>query len=521
MTNNARAPSQEQTEKKKQYIAIDLKSFYASVECAERGLDPLDANLVVADESRTDKTICLAVSPSLKEIGVPGRARLFEVKQRLQQYNNERKRKAPGRRFEGKSIYKSRLSSDPSLEADMIIATPRMKYYMDYSRSIVEIYMRYVSFDDILVYSIDEVFIDVTGYLSVYNMTAQEFAMMLIRQVMQETRITATAGIGTNMYLAKIAMDIVAKHIPADENGVRIAELDEMSYREQLWTHRPLTDFWRVGHGIARRLEANGLYTMGDIARCSEGPANSFYNEELLYKMMGVNAELLIDHAWGWEPTEIADCKAYKPESKSLSQGQVLSRPYSVEEGRIVVREMADQLSMDLVKQGLVSGQVVLNVSYDRENLSDPAKAAKYKGPVENDHYGRPVPKGVHGSQNLKRPTSSTSQIIQAVSDIYDRIVDPALSVRRFNVALTNIVTEAEAQESADSPVQLDLFGDYAAKEEAQQAEAGELEKERSIQKALLDIRNRYGKNSIVKGLNMQKGATAMERNKQIGGHKA
>ena len=347
---------------KRQFIAIDLKSFYASVEAAERGYDPLDVNLVVADESRTDKTICLAVSPALKAHGISGRARLFEAKQRIKEVNRERRRNAPGGKFTGKSIFASELAANPSLELDLVVAPPRMKYYMDYSRSIVEIYLRYVSADDILVYSVDEVFIDATYYLSNYHMTAHEFAMKMIRDVMRETRITATAGIGTNMYLAKIAMDIVAKHIPADKDGVRIAELDEMSYREKLWCHRPLTDFWRVGKGIARKLESNGLYTMGDVARCSEGPDNSLYNEDFLYKLFGVNAELLIDHAWGWEPTEIADCKAYTPESKSLSQGQVLSRPYSAKESRIVVQEMADQLSMDLVRKGLFTDQVVLDV---------------------------------------------------------------------------------------------------------------------------------------------------------------
>lgn len=504
---------------KKQYIALDLKSYYASVECAERGLDPLDANLVVADESRTDKTICLAVSPSLKALGIPGRARLFEAKQRIREVNRERMRKAPGHVFRGKSIFGSELAADPSLEVDLVVAMPRMRYYMDYSRSIVEIYMRYVSIDDILVYSIDEVFIDATGYLATYKMTAREFTMMLIRQVMKETRITATAGIGTNLYLAKIAMDIVAKHIPADKDGVRIAELDEMSYREKLWTHRPLTDFWRVGKGIARKLETNGIYTMGDVARCSEGPENSLYNEDLLYKLFGVNAELLIDHAWGWEPAEIADCKAYTPESKSLSQGQVLSRPYKAEEGRIIISEMADQLAMDLVRQGLVTDQVVLDVGYDIENLTDPKRAAQYKGPIETDHYGRRVPKGVHGSQNLKRRMSSAKQIIEAVCGIYDRIVDYNLTVRRFTVAVVHLIPECEAKE-VEKPQQLNLFTDYEALEREQEAETAALEKEKRVQKALITIRDRYGKNAIVKGLNMQEGATAMERNKQVGGHR-
>lgn len=505
---------------KKQFIAIDLKSFYASVEAAEKGYDPLDVNLVVADESRTDKTICLAVSPALKAYGISGRARLFEAKQRIKEVNRERKKNAPGHQFTGKSIFASELAADPSLELDYVVAQPRMKYYMEYSRSVVEIYLRYVSADDLLVYSIDEVFIDATHYLGTYKMTARELAMTMIRDVMRETRVTATAGIGTNMYLAKIAMDIVAKHIPADEDGVRIAELDEMSYREKLWCHRPLTDFWRVGHGIARKLESNGLYTMGDIARCSEGPSASLYNEDFLYKLFGVNAELLIDHAWGWEPTEIADCKAYKPESKSLSQGQVLTKPYSAAEGRIVVREMADQLSMDLVRKGLFTDQVVLDVAYDIENLRDPKIASKYKGPIESDHYGREVPKSVHGSQNLGRHTASTSRIMDAVAAIYDRIVDGSLLVRRFNIAVMHLLYQEEIN-TETIPEQLDLFTDYEALEKEKQAEKAELEREHRRQKALLTIRDKYGKNAIVKGLNMQEGATAMERNKQVGGHRA
>ena len=504
----------------KQYIAIDLKSFYASVECAERGLDPLDANLVVADESRTDKTICLAVSPALKAHGISGRARLFEAKQRIKEVNRERKRKAPGREFTGKSIFASELLADPSLELDLVIARPRMAYYMDYSRSIVEIYLRYVSPEDILVYSVDEVFIDATRYLPVYHKTAHEFAMMLIRDVLKETRITATAGIGTNMYLAKIAMDIVAKRMPADEDGVRIAELDEMSYREKLWCHRPLTDFWRVGHGIARKLERNGMFTMGDVARCSAGGENSFYNEDLLYKLFGVNAELLIDHAWGWEPAEIADCKAYKPESKSLSEGQVLTRPYTFDEGRIVISEMADHVSMDLVRKGLLTDQVVVHVGYDIENLTDPKRAAKYKGPVTTDHYGRQVPKHAHGSQNLGRYTSSTKRIMEAVCDVYDRIVDKSLTVRRFNVIVTHLLYENEVDEEPAFE-QLDMFTDYETAEKERQSEKAELDRERRMQDALLRIRDRYGKNSIVKGLNMRESATAMERNKQIGGHRA
>ena len=507
---------------KKQFNAIDLKSFYASVEAAERGYDPLDVNLVVADESRTDKTICLAVSPALKAHGIPGRPRLFEAKQQIERVNRERKMKAPGRQFAGKSIFASELAADPSLELDFVVAPPRMQYYMEDSQSIVDIYLRYVSIDDLLVYSIDEVFIDATPYLSTYHMTAHEFAMMLIRQVLKETRITATAGIGTNMYLAKIAMDIVAKKMPADKDGVRIAELDEMSYREKLWCHKPLTSFWRIGPGIARKLERNGMYTMGDVARCSEGKPNSFFNAALLYKLFGVNAELLIDHAWGWEPTEIADCKAYVPESKSLSSGQVLMRPYSFDEGKIVVQEMADQLAVDLVRKGLMTDQVVLDVGYDTSNLSDPKIAAQYKGAIKTDRYGRQVPQRVHGSKNLGRYMSSSRRIIEAVSEIYDSVVDRNLTVRRFNVVVARLLTVSEAKELEDDapPEQMSLFRNYEAEEAARKKEDAELDKERRMQEALISIRDRFGKNAVVKGLNMQEGATAMERNGLVGGHK-
>ncbi len=474
----------------------------------------MDANLLVADEGRTDKTICLAVSPALKAHGISGRARLFEAKQQVRDVNAERKRKAPGHEFRGKSIFASELAADPSLELDFVVARPRMAYYMDYSRSIIEIYMRYVSMDDILPYSIDEVFIDATAYLAAHGMSAREFAMMLIQDVLRETRITATAGIGTNMYLAKIAMDIVAKHIPADKDGVRIAELDERGYREKLWAHTPLTDFWRVGRGTARKLERHGLFTMGDIARCSLGRTGDFHSEDLLYKLFGVNAELLIDHAWGWEPVEIAECKAYTPEAKSLSQGQVLTRPYSFDEGRIVVREMADAVAADLVREGLVTEQVSLFVGYDVENLSDSARAAKYKGETVTDYYGRRVPKPVHGLRNLERYTSSAARLMRAVADIYDEIVDRGLTVRRFTLAVTRLAPESEAGAAAG---QLDLFSDYGTA----QAEKAALERELRQQRALIGIRDRYGKNAIVRGLNMREGATAMERNGQIGGHRA
>ena len=504
----------------KQYIAIDLKSFYASVEAVERGLDPLDVNLVVADESRSDKTICLAVSPSLKALGIPGRARLFEAKQRMREANSLRRSALGKRNFSGKSTFASELAADPTLEIDCVIATPRMSYYMEYSRRIVEIYLRYVSMDDLLVYSIDEVFIDATHYLKTSGMTAHEFARKMIRDVSRETHITATAGVGTNLYLAKIAMDIMAKHIPADEDGVRIAELDERSYREQLWCHRPLTDCWRVGHGIARKLEQYGLYTMGDIARCSEGPDNSTHNENLLYRLFGVNAELLIDHAWGWEPTEIADCKSYTPESKSLSQGQVLTSPYPADKGRLIVQEMADQLSMDLVRKGLYTDQVVLNVSYDVDNLKGD-NAARFHGEVVTDWYGRQLPKGVHGSQNLDRYTCSTRRIMDAATAIYDRIVDTSLLVRRFSIAVMHLIPQTELAEKEPEFEQMSLFVDYEARDRERAAEEEALAKENKVQKALLNIRDRYGKNAIVRGLNLKEGATGMDRNGQIGGHKA
>ncbi len=502
----------------KQYIAIDLKSFYASVECADRGFDPMDVNLVVADESRTDKTICLAVSPALKAFGVPGRPRLFEAKQRVAEVNRERRKRAPGGQFSGASVSAAALAADPSLSLDFVTATPRMAHYMEQSRKIVEIYLRHVSMDDLLVYSIDEVFIDATPYLHARRQTAHEFAVTLIREVLRETRITATAGIGTNLYLAKIAMDVMAKKMPADRDGVRIAELDERSYRENLWCHRPLTDFWRVGRGIAKKLEQNGMFTMGDVARCSEGK-NGFYNADLLYRLFGVNAELLIDHAWGWEPTRIADCKAYTPESKSLSSGQVLPRPYTAEEGRIVVREMADLLAEDLVRKGLVADQVVLDVNYDASNLSDPDRAAEYDGPVKADYYGRQAPQRVHGSCNLGRHLSSSERISRAVCEIYDRIVDKNLTVRRFNLAVTHVLPAAEAA-TADAPAQVSLFDAPASGAPEQEAEDAALEKERRMQQTLIALRDKFGKNAVIKGLNMQQGATATERNEQVGGHR-
>ena len=497
------------------YIAIDLKSFYASVECRDRGLDPLDTNLVVADESRTDKTICLAVTPTLKSFDIPGRARLFEVKQRVQEVNADRKRNLRGRKFAGSSHFYSELSKDPSLELDFIIAPPRMAYYMEYSTRIYEIYMKYVAPEDIIVYSIDEVFMDVTDYLQTYRMSPRDLAMKMILEVLEATGITATAGIGTNLYLCKVAMDVMAKHIPSDENGVRIAFLDEMTYRRELWSHRPITDFWRVGRGYAKKLETYGIYTMGDVARCSE------QNEELLYRLFGKNAELLIDHAWGWEPCTVEAVKAYRPESSSLGSGQVLQCPYDAEKAKLVMREMADALSLDLVEKRLVTDQIVITVGYDIENLTDTERRKKYRGEVVTDRYGRQIPKHAHGTENLESFTSSTQKVVEAASVLYDRIVDKNLLIRRMNITANNIVEEKAAQQKNNSYQQLDLFTDYAAEEEQEKQEALRLDRERKLQEATITIKKKFGKNAILKGMSLQEGATAKNRNEQIGGHKA
>ena len=497
------------------YIAIDLKSFYASVECRDRGLDPLDTNLVVADESRTDKTICLAVTPTLKSFDIPGRARLFEVKQRVQEVNADRKRNLRGREFAGSSHFYSELSKDPSLELDFIIAPPRMAYYMGYSTRIYEIYMKYVAPEDIIVYSIDEVFMDVTDYLQTYRLSPRDLAMKMILEVLETTGITATAGIGTNLYLCKVAMDVMAKHIPSDENGVRIVFLDEMTYRRELWSHRPITDFWRVGRGYAKKLETYGIYTMGDVARCSE------QNEELLYRLFGKNAELLIDHAWGWEPCTVEAVKAYRPESSSLGSGQVLQCPYDAEKAKLVVREMADALSLDLVEKRLVTDQIVITVGYDIENLTDPERRKKYRGEVVTDRYGRQIPKHAHGTENLESFTSSTQKMVEAASVLYDRIVDKNLLIRRMNITANNIVEEKAAQQKNNSYQQLDLFTDYAAEEEQEKQEALRLDRERKLQEATITIKKKFGKNAILKGMSLQEGATAKNRNEQIGGHKA
>lgn len=504
----------------KTYIVIDLKSFYASVECMERGLDPMTTNLVVADAERTEKTICLAVSPSLKKYGIPGRARLFEVVQRIKEVNAERRRAAG--RLTRKSYDANALQADPTLAVDYVIAPPRMAHYMEYSTRIYQIYLQHIAPEDIHVYSIDEVFIDATAYLKRSGLDAHDFTRMLLKDVVTQTGITATAGIGTNMYLAKIAMDIEAKHAQADADGARIAMLDERSYREKLWDHRPLTDFWRVGHGYAKKLEEHGMYTMGDVARCSVGEPTSYYNEELLYKLFGVNAELLIDHAWGWEPCTIADIKSYRPESNSICSGQVLQCPYDFTKARLVVREMTDLLVLDLVDKGLVTDQIVLTVGYDVENLQDPARARAYRGPVTTDHYGRKVPKHAHGTANLEEPSSSSRQIIEATVALYDRIVDPSLTVRRMTVTANHVLSEQEAVQARESvPEQLSLFVDYEAQQREQEARQEALERERQMQKTVIALKKKFGKNAVIKGMNLQEGATAKDRNRQIGGHKA
>ncbi|MGI6106644.1 MAG: DNA methylase [Lachnospiraceae bacterium] len=504
------------------YIAIDLKSFYASVECAERGLDALDTMLVVADESRTEKTICLAVSPSLKAYGLPGRCRLFEVNEKVREINAERLEKAPGRRFSGESASAAALAADPSLKLSVVIAPPRMSLYMKVSTDIYRIYLKYVAPEDIQVYSVDEVFIDVTHYLGVYRQTPRELAVRMIRDVLARTGITATAGIGTNLYLAKVAMDIVAKHVRADRDGVRIAALNERSYREQLWGHRPITDFWRVGGGTARRLAGVGLYTMGDIARCSAGREGEFYSEELLYRLFGVNAELLIDHAWGWEPCTIADIKAYRPEENSLSTGQVLSEPTGYAQARILVHEMADELTMMLLDRGLETDVVALSIGYDRKSLEDPVTAQHYRGEVKADRYGRTVPKPSEGKESLGGYTSSARKITQAVLAVFDRVMNPDFYARRLNVIAVHVIPESEAgKRRSASFEQMDLFTDYAAREEQKEKENLALEKEKSAQKAVLELKRKFGKNAVLRGMDLQEGANAEERNSRIGGHKA
>ena len=523
----------------KVYIAIDLKSFYASVECVDRHLDALTTNLVVADESRTEKTICLAVTPSLKAYGISGRARLFEVVQAVKEINQKRfneafRRKLLPRDENGKYHFSSAsfdaeaLAADPSLELSYIIAPPRMKLYEEISTKIFSIYMRYISPEDIHVYSIDECFIDATGYLSTYHMTAHELAMTMIREVLYETGITATAGIGTNLYLAKVAMDIVAKHVPADKDGVRIAELDEMKYRELLWCHTPLTDFWGLGGGTAARVAALNCYTMGDIARLST------INEDLLYQALGVKAEIVIDHAWGWEPTEIATIKTYRPSTNSLSSGQVLKEPYTAELARLIVREMTELLVLDMVRKYVVTKKLTLTIGYDRTSVQlvrrgrtpkdDEYKVTstgkRYNGVVHKDHYGRPVPKHAHGTGNLESWTSSTKDIADCMMQLYDRIIDPDLMVRRINICACNLIYENNIPED-DGPVQLELFSDYEEVERQKAEKKRKEERERALQRATLQLQGRFGKNAVLRGMNLMEGGTTIERNGQIGGHRA
>lgn len=543
----------------KTYISIDLKSFYASVECMERGLDPLNTNLVVADASRTQKTICLAVSPSLKAYGIPGRARLFEVEQKVKEANARRQTRAPKNILDGKSVFATELNENPCLAIDYIAAKPRMALYMSKSTQIYYVYLRYIAPEDIYAYSVDEVFIDASGYLKTYGLNAHDFARLLVREVFKETGITATAGIGPNLYLCKIAMDIGAKHTEADADGVRIAELDEYSYRRLLWDHRPITDFWRVGRGYAKKLAKKSIFTMGDIARCSLGTSSDYYNEDLLYKMFGVNAELLIDHAWGYEPCTLAEVKSYRPQRKSLVSGQVLQNAYTYEKTRIVVREMMELLALDLVDKGLLTNQIVLTVGYDVENLSDPERRKAYKGEITVDGYGREVPKHAHGTGNLPFSTASTKLTTDCVLEVFDRVVDESLLTRRISITVNNLVLESEYKRESEvasaEPEQISMFDMLAGGDDSQAPERvsskeatvyseqdkpnstmvaesilgstgndndeDALEKEKQVQEAMLKIKKRFGKNAILKGTNLQEGATAKERNAQIGGHKA
>lgn len=543
----------------KTYISIDLKSFYASVECMERGLDPLNTNLVVADASRTQKTICLAVSPSLKAYGIPGRARLFEVEQKVKEANARRQTRASKNILDGKSVFATELNENPCLAIDYIAAKPRMALYMSKSTQIYDVYLRYIAPEDIYAYSVDEVFIDASGYLKTYGLNAHDFARLLVREVFKETGITATAGIGPNLYLCKIAMDIGAKHTEADADGVRIAELDEYSYRRLLWDHRPITDFWRVGRGYAKKLAKKSIFTMGDIARCSLGTSSDYYNEDLLYKMFGVNAELLIDHAWGYEPCTLAEVKSYRPQRKSLVSGQVLQNAYTYDKTRIVVREMMELLALDLVDKGLLTNQIVLTVGYDIENLSDPERRRAYKGEITVDGYGREIPKHAHGTGNLPFSTASTKLTTDCVLEVFDRVVDESLLTRRISITANNLVLESEYKRESEGasaePKQISMFDMLAGGDDSQAPERvsskeatvyseqdkpnstmvaesilgstgndndeDALEKEKQVQEAMLKIKKRFGKNAILKGTNLQEGATAKERNAQIGGHKA
>lgn len=495
------------------YICIDLKSFYASVECVERGLDPLDTNLVVADEARTAKTICLAVSPSLKSYGLSGRCRLFEAIQKVREVNYQRRKNNKYRPFTKKSYLDSEIKKNNSLELDFIKATPRMRLYMKYSTAIYNIYLKYIAEEDILVYSIDEVFCDITNYLKFYKMTASELVVKIISEVYKTTGITATAGIGTNMYLAKVAMDIMAKKMKPNEYGVRMAYLNEELYKKELWSHRPLTDFWRVGRGYAKKLEDNRIYTMGDIAR------TSLVNEDLLFKLFGVNAEPLIDHAWGYEPCTISDAKNYKPLRNSISSGQVLHCAYDYNKAKLVVREMVDSLTLDLVDKHLISNQFVLTIGYDVENLLNPQIASLYHGEIITDNYGRSIPKHAHGTANIDHRTSSTSIITNEVMKLYDKIVNRHLLIKRINLTACDVVNE-NCQDNVVITKQLDLFSNTSAINKEKEQELHNEVEERKIQRTLLDIKNKYGKNAILKGMNLEEGSTQKDRNEQVGGHR-
>ena len=491
----------------KVYSCIDLKSFYASVECVERGLNPLKTNLVVADKSRTEKTICLAVSPALKQYGIPGRARLFEVLSKVKEINKMRRKANGYKKFSGKAVNDDILKKDKTKELDLIIAPPRMAHYIDYSAKIYNIYLKYIAKEDIFVYSIDEVFMDITNYLKYYKLSPKDLITKIIKDVYDTTGITATGGIGTNLFLAKVAMDVVAKHITPNKFGVRIAELNEMSYRKMLWSHVPITDIWRVGKGISKRLEKYGMYTMGDVARCS------INNEDLLYKLFGVNAELLIDHAWGWEPCTIESIKNYKPLAKSISSGQVLQSPYSYDKAKLIVREMAELLALDLVSKKLVTEQLVLTIGYDIENVTD-----NYNGSVTIDYYGRAIPKHAHGTINLDYKTSSSKIISKAMIKLYDRIINPKLSVRRVTMAATKLESEEEEKGKVRYK-QLDLFSSLDEENNKLDYDREALKEENNLQNAMLKIKEKYGKNAILKGMDLEDGATTRDRNRQIGGH--
>lgn len=504
----------ESVDERRIYIAIDLKSFYASVECVRRGLNPMTTNLIVADKSRTEKTICLAVSPALKQHGIPGRPRLFEVIAQVKAINASRRKNAPGGAFSGSSYDAPTLQTHPELSLDYLIAQPQMAHYMEASAEIYRIYLKYAAPEDIHVYSIDEVFIDATAYLKNRGVSARDFTAEIINDVFTTTGITATAGIGTNMYLCKVAMDIVAKHMPPDRNGARIAELDEMSYRRQLWNHRPLTDFWRVGRAYARKLEENGMFTMGDVARCS------LERDYVLYELFGINAELLIDHAWGWEPCRIADVKAFKPQTNSLGSGQVLQQPYTAEKAKLVLREMTDQLVLELVDAGLVTDQLVVTVGYDAQNVKSPGEEKYFHGETKTDHYGRKIPKHAHGTANLGHYSSSTEEIVRAASELFDRIVSQKLLIRRLNITANHVIDALSVPDEFE-PEQLDMFTDYEARDKRIAEEKASREKEKRRQEAMISIKKKYGKNAILKGFNFEEGATGRERNSQIGGHRA